>query len=157
MDKRDEKVEIRLRIPKWHRMLLEEYCKLYGTSQSAALCGYITDVCWMFLVKSPPRADILSKNINNIYSADSTKSGKSNSKPRKKKGTTISDNFDPPKSITQEEGLNHELAVQLFVDWAKGKGHVQADWNATFRNACRGWIKERVPQERDEWEGVKRV
>ena len=107
---------------------------------------------------NPSRAQhILSKNINNIYSADSTKSGKPNSKPRKKKGTTISDNFDPPKSITQEEGLNHELAVQLFVDWAKGKGHVQADWNATFRNACRGWIKERVPQERDEWEGVKRV
>ena len=155
-EKHKDKVEIRLRIPKWHHDVLQEYCELYGTSQSAALCGYITDVCWMFLVKSPPRADILS-NINNVYSADSTKSGKSNSKPRKKKGTTISDNFDPPKSITQEEGLNHELAVELFVDWAKGKGHVQADWNATFRNACRGWIKERLPQERDEWEGGKRV
>ena len=153
MDKRDEKVEIRLRISKWHREILEEYCKIYGSTQSAALCGCITSV----LCKSLARMDILSKNINIIYSDDSTKSGKSNSKPRKKKGTTISDNFDPPKSITQEEGLNHELAVELFVDWAKGKGHVQADWNATFRNACRGWIKERLPQERDEWEGVKRV
>ncbi len=153
MDKRDEKVELRLKIPRWISDALKQYCESFGTNAVSTITPLLVEYLW-----NPSRAQhILSKNINNIYSDDSTKSGKSNSKPRKKKGTTISDNFDPPKSITQEEGLNHELAVQLFVDWAKGKGHVQADWNATFRNACRGWIKERVPQERDEWEGVKRV
>jgi len=153
MDKRDEKVELRLKIPRWISDALKQYCESFGTNAVSTITPLLVEYLW-----HPSRAQhILSKNINIIYSADSTKSGKSNSKPRKKKGTTISDNFDPPKSITQEEGLNHELAVQLFVDWAKGKGHVQADWNATFRNACRGWIKERVPQERDEWEGVKRV
>jgi len=153
MDKRDEKVELRLKIPRWISDALKQYCESFGTNAVSTITPLLVEYLW-----NPSRAQhILSKNINNIYSADSTKSGKPNSKPRKKKGTTISDNFDPPKSITQEEGLNHELAVQLFVDWAKGKGHVQADWNATFRNACRGWIKERLPQERDEWEGVKRV
>ena len=153
MDKRDEKVELRLKIPRWISDALKQYCESFGTNAVSTITPLLVEYLW-----HPSRAEhILSKNINIIYSADSTKSGKSNSKPRKKKGTTISDNFDPPKSITQDEGLNHELAVQLFVDWAKGKGHVQADWNATFRNACRGWIKERVPQERDEWEGVKRV
>jgi|TARA_R110002020_G_scaffold6149_2_gene25757 hypothetical protein len=153
MDKRDEKVELRLKIPRWISDALKQYCESFGTNAVSTITPLLVEYLW-----HPSRAQhILSKNINIIYSDDSTKSGKSNSKPRKKKGTTISDNFDPPKSITQEEGLNHELAVQLFVDWAKGKGHVQADWNATFRNACRGWIKERVPQERDEWEGVKRV
>ena len=153
MDKRDEKVELRLKIPRWISDALKQYCESFGTNAVSTITPLLVEYLW-----HPSRAQhILSKNINIIYSADSTKSGKPNSKPRKKKGTTISDNFDPPKSITQEEGLNHELAVQLFVDWAKGKGHVQADWNATFRNACRGWIKERVPQERDEWEGVKRV
>ena len=153
MDKRDEKVEIRLKIPRWISDALKQYCESFGTNAVSTITPLLVEYLW-----NPSRAQhILSKNINIIYSDDSTKSGKSNSKPRKKKGTTISDNFDPPKSITQDEGLNHELAVQLFVDWAKGKGHVQADWNATFRNACRGWIKERVPQERDEWEGVKRV
>jgi hypothetical protein len=153
MDKRDEKVELRLKIPRWISDALKQYCESFGTNAVSTITPLLVEYLW-----NPSRAQhILSKNINIIYSDDSTKSGKSNSKPRKKKGTTISDNFDPPKSITQEEGLNHELAVQLFVDWAKGKGHVQADWNATFRNACRGWIKERVPQERDEWEGVKRV
>jgi len=153
MDKRDEKVELRLKIPRWISDALKQYCESFGTNAVSTITPRLVEYLW-----HPSRAQhILSKNINIIYSDDSTKSGKSNSKPRKKKGTTISDNFDPPKSITQDEGLNHELAVQLFVDWAKGKGHVQADWNATFRNACRGWIKERVPQERDEWEGVKRV
>lgn len=153
MDKRDEKVELRLKIPRWISDALKQYCESFGTNAVSTITPLLVEYLW-----HPSRAQhILSKNINIIYSADSTKSGKSNSKPRKKKGTTISDNFDPPKSITQEEGLNHEFAVQLFVDWAKGKGHVQADWNATFRNACRGWIKERLPQERDEWEGVKRV
>ena len=99
-EKADEKVEIRLRIPKWHRDVLEEYCKLYGTSQSAALCGYIVEVCWMFLVKSPPRADILSKNINNIYNANCQKSGKSNSKHSENKSTPISDDYSPPRNIT---------------------------------------------------------
>ena len=153
MDKRDEKVELRLKIPRWISDALKQYCESFGTNAVSTITPLLVEYLW-----HPSRAQhILSKNINIIYSDDSTKSGKSNSKPRKKKGTTISDNFDPPKSITQEEGLNHELAVQLFVDWAKGKGHVQADWNATFRNACRGWIKERLPQDRDEWEGVKRV
>ena len=153
MDKRGEKVELRLKIPRWISDALKQYCESFGTNAVSTITPLLVEYLW-----HPSRAQhILSKNINIIYSADSTKSGKSNSKPRKKKGTTISDNFDPPKSITQEEGLNHELAVELFVDWAKGKGHVQADWNATFRNACRGWIKERVPQDRDEWEGVKRV
>jgi len=153
MDKRDEKVELRLKIPRWISDALKQYCESFGTNAVSTITPLLVEYLW-----HPSRAQhILSKNINIIYSDDSTKSGKPNSKPRKKKGTTISDNFDPPKSITQEEGLNHELAVQLFVDWAKGKGHVQADWNATFRNACRGWIKERLPQDRDEWEGVKRV
>ena len=152
-DKGDEKVELRLKIPRWISDALKQYCESFGTNAVSTITPLLVEYLW-----HPSRAQhILSKNINIIYSDDSTKSGKSNSKPRKKKGTTISDNFDPPKSITQEEGLNHELAVELFVDWAKGKGHVQADWNATFRNACRGWIKERLPQERDEWEGIKRV
>ena len=157
MKKQDEKVEIRLRIPKLHNDILQEYCRLYGTTPSAALCGYIWDVLGRFLVKSLTRVDILSKNININYSAESAKSGKSNSKPRKKKATAISDDFDPPKSITDEEGLNHKLAVDMFIDWAKSNGHLKADWIATFRNACRGWLKDRVPQNKDEWKGIKRV
>lgn len=145
-EKNKDKVEIRIRISKWHNDILQEYCRLYGTTPSAAICGYIWDVLGRFLVKSLARADILSKNINYIYNADCQKSGKSNSKPQKKKTTRIPDNFSPPRSIAEGEGLDHSIAVAMFIDWAKGKGHTQADWNATYRNACRGWIKERMPQ-----------
>ena len=145
-EKNKDKVEIRLRIPKWHHDILKEYCRLYGTTPSAVISGYIWDVLGRFLVKSLTRADILSKNINNIYSADCQKKAKSNSKPRKKKTTPISDDFAPPRSIAEGEGLDHSIAVAMFIDWAKGKGHTQADWIATFRNACRGWIKERMPR-----------
>ena len=156
-EKNKDKVELRLRIPKLHHDILQEYCKLYGTTPSAALCGYIWDVLGRFLVKSLTRADILSKNININYSVESAKSGKSNSKPRRKKVTAIPDDFNPPESITDEEELNHKLAVDMFIDWAKSNGHQKADWIATFRNACRGWLKERVPQNKDEWKGIKRV
>lgn len=153
MNKQDDKVDLRLKIPRWISDALKEYCTKFGSTPTATIAPLI-----MAYLGHPSRArHISSRNINCIYSAESTKSGKSNSKQRKKKGTTIPDDFDPPKSITQEEGLNHGDAVSTFVDWAKGKGHVQVDWNATFRNACRGWIKERLPQERDEWEGIKRV
>tara|TARA_R100001086_G_C11740733_1_gene232403 strand:- start:180 stop:647 length:468 start_codon:yes stop_codon:yes gene_type:complete len=145
-EKNKDKVEIRLRIPKWHNDILQEYCRLYGTTPSAVFSGYIWDVLGRFLVKSLARADILSKNINYIYNANCQKSGKSNSKPRKKKTTKIPDDFSPPRSIAEGEGLDHSIAVAIFIDWAIGKGHTQADWDATFRNACRTWIKERMPQ-----------
>ena len=145
-EKNKDKVEIRIRISKWHNDILQEYCRLYGTTPSAAICGYIWDVLGRFLVKSLARADILSKNINNIYNANCQKSGKSNSKHSENKSTPISDDFSPPRSIAEGEGLDHSIAVAMFIDWAKGKGHTQADWIATYRNACRGWIKERMPQ-----------
>ena len=155
MKNQDDKVEIRLRIPKWHRDILEEYCKLYGTSPSAAFCGYIWDVLGRFLVKSLTRADILSKNIN-IYSIPNTHTKNKNSE--NEKHSTISENFSPPRSISEEFGIDHQLALEVFVDWAKSHGHEKADWIAAFRNACRTWIKERLPEKKvDEWEGIKRL
>ena len=154
-DERFKKVEIRLRIPKWHRDILEEYCKIYGTNPSAAICGYITDVLGRFLVKSLTRADILSENIN-IYSIPNKnkKIGKSENETH----STIPENFSPPETISEEFGIDHQQALEIFIDWAKSNGHEKADWDATFRNACRTWIKERLPEkEVDEWEGIERV
>ena len=137
-----EKVEIRLKVPKWISDALKEYCELYGVSAVSTIVPLLVEY-----LGHPSRAHhISSRNINIINSTNSTKSGKSNSKPRKKKTTPISDNFAPPRSIAEGEGLDHSIAVAMFIDWAKGKGHTQADWNATFRNACRGWIKERMPR-----------
>ena len=137
-----EKVEIRLKVPKWISDALKEYCDHFGVTPVSTITPLLVEYLW-----HPSRAQhILSKNINIIYSDDSTKSGKSNSKPQKKNTTPISDDFSPPRSIAEGEGLDHSIAVAMFIDWAKGKGHPQADWEAVYRNACRGWIKERMPQ-----------
>ena len=42
--------------------------------------------------------------------------------------------------------MDHKLAVAIFTDWAKGGNHKRADWIATFRNGCRDWIKDKMPQ-----------
>jgi hypothetical protein len=88
-----------------------------------------------------------STNCSNIkYSENSSTKTLEPSEPKKKKGTHIPDDFDPPREIAENRGIDHEKAIAIFRDWAKGKGHVQADWIATYRNACRTWIKEKMPQ-----------
>ena len=137
-----EKVEIRLKVPKWISDALKEYCDHFGATPVSTITPLLVEYLW-----HPSRAHhISSRNINIINSTNSTQSGKSNSKPQKKKPTPISDDFSPPRSIAEGEGLDHSIAVAMFIDWAKGKGHTQADWEAVYRNACRGWIKERMPQ-----------
>jgi hypothetical protein len=99
---------------------------------------------WQALART--RVNYEKLHFSNIYSRASTDCGNQSSKPKKKRGTQISDDFDPPKEIAEKHELDHEKAVSLFIDWAKGKGHVQADWTACFRNACRTWIKDKMPR-----------
>lgn len=143
-DKKQKNTELRMRIPDGHREILEEYCRVFGTTPSATICGYIVEDLWQALARTRDTYEKL--HFSNIYSRASTLCGKQSSEPKKKKGTQIPDDFDPPREIAQKHGLDHEKAVSYFIDWAKGKGHVQASWIATYRNACRTWIKEKMPQ-----------
>ena len=83
--------------------------------------------------------------INNIYSKNSSTKTLEPSEPKKKRGTQIPDDFDPPRQITEKHGIDHEKAIAMFTDWAKSKGATYVDWNAGFRNACRIWIKKNMP------------
>jgi hypothetical protein len=143
-DKKQKNTELRMRIPDGHREILEEYCRVFGTTPSSTICGYIVEDLWQALART--RVNYEKLHFSNIYSRASTKCGKQSSEPKKKKGTQIPDDFDPPREIAEEHELNHEKAVSYFIDWAKGKGHVQANWISTYRNACRTWIKEKMPQ-----------
>jgi len=53
--------------------------------------------------------------------------------------------FSPPRSIASEAGIDHEGAMECFTDWANSKGKKYKDWTATFRGACKSWLKERYP------------
>ena len=151
MKNQDDKVEVRLKIPRWISDPLKEYCNKFGSTPTATIAPLI-----MAFLGHPSRARHISSRNINIYSIPNkhTKKGKSENE----KHSTIPENFSPPKSISEEFGIDHQLAVEVFVDWAKSHGHEKADWIAAFRNACRTWIKERLPEkEVDEWEGIKRV
>ena len=133
-----KKTELRIKIPEWIGDLLKEHCELYGVTAVSTITPLLVEY-----LRHPSRVRDNSTNcINNIYSAKSASSGKPS---KKKRGTQIPDDFDPPSDISEKYGLDHEKAGSFFIDWAKGKGHTQVDWVATYRNACRTWIKEKMP------------
>jgi len=66
-------------------------------------------------------------------------------KPKKRGLHLLPKNFSPPRSIASEAGIDHQGALECFADWANSKGKKYVDWTATFRGACRSWLKERYP------------
>ena len=66
--------------------------------------------------------------------------------PPKKRGLhLLPKDFAPPRSIASEAGVDYEGALECFADWANSRGKKYTDWTATFRNACRSWLKEKFP------------
>ena len=131
--------EIRVKLSDASKRVLDEYCEIFGVTQSSAISGLIVEKL------APPLARVCHflSEMNNIqYSKPCPKTATK----RKPRASQIPDDFDPPRSISEEVGLNHQMALDAFIDWAKSSGSTKADWIATFRNACRGWIPERFPQ-----------
>ena len=148
MAKKDTKMkELRVRLPEKHHAILEEYCEVYGQTPSSTICGYIVEDLWQALARTRDTYEKL--HFSNIYSRASTKCGKSSSKPTKKRATQIPDDFDPPTEIAERHGLDHKKAVAYFRDWAIGGGKTYVEWELTYRNACRTWLKEKVPPATD--------
>ena len=83
--------------------------------------------------------DLLNIKEKNIYTKKET------STPKKRGKHLLPKNFSPPQTIASEAGIDHEGAVACFADWANSAGTMKTDWTATFRNACRSWLKEKFP------------
>ena len=65
--------------------------------------------------------------------------------PKKRGLHLLPKDFAPPQHIAQEAGIDYQGALECFSDWANSKGKKYKDWTATFRGACRSWLKERYP------------
>ena len=141
-----EKAEIRIKVPKWIVQELKEHCDHFGVN----LVSTITPLLVEYLGKASRVRDISFGNLNNSITHSSTSGGKAKPKVKVNRGSQIPADFSPPKSIAEEQGLDYDLALSFFIDWARGKGHTQKDWIATFRTACRSWLKERLPQKSQE-------
>ena len=65
--------------------------------------------------------------------------------PKKRGLHLLPKDFAPPQHIAQEAGIDYQGALECFRDWANSKGKKYKDWTATFRGACKSWLKERYP------------
>lgn len=83
-----------------------------------------------------PRAHV--DTSNEVLKSNKAKSAK---KPGKRQ---LPSDWTPDRKIAEAEGLDFAKAWEFFKDWAIAGGHTYADWNACFRNACRGWLQEKV-------------
>lgn len=137
--------EKRIRLADGPNAILEEYCAFHGMTPSAAIspliAAHLRHICG-----TPSRAGVSSSRKSNI-----TYSEKANDKPtpsRKKRACVLPPDFSPPRSIAQDQGLDYLKALEVFKDWAVSSGRRYVDWNATFRNACKGWIPKEYPHVR---------
>ena len=81
----------------------------------------------------------------NIYTKKETSTPQTKVPPKKRGLHLLPKDFAPPHSIAKEAGIDHQGAVECFADWANSKGTMKTDWVATFRNACRSWLKKEFP------------
>ena len=142
MNKKDtEKVELRIKIPKWIKDELEEYCETFGVSAVSTIVPLLVEYLGR---ASRGREDVVNQRLTPNYGRASTNRGnKSSNSKKKKQKHQLPDDFDPPREISEAHNLDHEKAVIAFTDWARSGAKTYADWEATYRNACRkGWLSE---------------
>jgi len=143
MSKNKEK---RIMLGETPNRILEEYCELTGLQQSAVISVLLLEDLWKRLA----RARHFSEMNNNIYSPTSDKKPENTAKekpaPRKKKKTPLPKDFDPPKEICEEAGVDHDKAVRFFKAQVEAKGYTYVDWNKAFALAVNGYLVQNYPQ-----------
>ena len=143
MSKNKEK---RIMLGETPNRILEEYCELTGLQQSAVISVLLLEDLWKRLA----RARHFSEMNNNIYSPTSDKKPENTAKKkpnsRKKNKTPLPEDFDPPKEICEEAGVDHEKAVRFFKAQVEAKGYTYVDWNKAFALAVNGYLVQNYPQ-----------
>ena len=127
--------------------ILEEYCELTGLQQSAVISVLLLEDLWKRLARA---RHLFQMNSNNVYSPTSDKQPENTAKKkptsRKKKKTPMPKDFDPPKEICEEAGVDHDKAVRFFKAQVEAKGYTYVDWNKAFALAVNGYLVQNYPQ-----------
>jgi hypothetical protein len=102
-------------------------------------------------LRHPSRASRHSlQNEYNIHSQETADSpqiaAKKKPTSRKKNKTPLPDDFDPPKAICEEAGVDHEKAVRFFKAQAEAKDYRYVNWNKAFALAVNGYLVQNYPQ-----------
>ena len=135
-----EKLDLRVKLNTETHLLLDAYIEQSGTTKSQV----VSDLIWGNLPNrlACARVFLTKYHNNNIYSQGDPIPVK----PKARGKTYLPDDFSPDPKIAQDAGLDFEGALEIFKDWAKSRAVKYADWDATFRNACKGWLKEKSPR-----------
>ena len=89
--------------------------------------------------------DLFNIKEKNIHTKKETSTPQTEAPPKKRGKHLLPKDFSPPRSIAKEAGIDYEGAMACFADWANSAGTMKTDWTATFRNACRSWLKKEFP------------
>ena len=138
--------EKRIRFAPVPLAILEEYCELHGMTPSAAISPLI-----VAHLRHPSRASRHSlQNEYTIHTQESTDlpqiAAKQKPKTQKKNKTPLPKDFDPPKAISEEAGVDHEKAVRFFKAQAEAKDYRYVNWDKAFALAVNGWLPQNYPQ-----------
>ena len=126
--------------------ILDEYCELTGLQCSSVITVIVLEELWK-------RLAYVRHSLRNEYITHSPASNdppkntaKQKPKPRKKNKTPLPDDFDPPKAICEEAGVDHDKAVRFFKAQAEAKDYRYANWNKAFALAVNGYLVQNYPQ-----------
>ena len=126
--------------------ILEEYCEVHGMSPSAAISPLITEY-----LRHPSRVARHSYRSEYImYSpvAENPPKSRQPAKPksRRKPKTSLPDDFDPPRAISEEAKVDHEKAVRFFKAQVEAHDYKYVDWDKAFALAVNGYLLANFPQ-----------
>ena len=130
--------------------ILEEYCEVFGVNPAAALSPLIVHELAEKLANASRVARLYSVKNSIMYSplpADTPKSRQSEKpKPKRKQKTSLPDDFDPPRAISEEAKVDHEKAGRFFKAQAEAKDYMYVNWDKAYALAVNGWLLANFPQ-----------
>ncbi len=142
MSKNNEK---RIMLGEAATSILDEYCELTGLQCSSV----ITVIVLEDLRKRLVRVRHFFEMNNTVYSPPSKEPPKNTAKkkasPRKPK-TSLPNDFDPPRAISEEAKVDHEKAVRFFKAQAEAKDYKYVNWDKAFALAVNGYLVDNFPQ-----------
>ena len=143
MSKNKEK---RLMLGEAATAILDEYCELTGLQCSSVITVIVLEELSKRLAGA---RHFFEMNTINVYSRASKEPPKNTAKkkasPRKQK-TSLPEDFDPPRAISEEAKVNHEKAVRFFKAQAEAKDYKYVNWNKAFALAVNGYLLANFPQ-----------
>ena len=126
--------------------ILDEYCELTGLQCSSVITVIVLEDLRKRLVRV---RHFYEMNNINVYSRASKEPPKNTAKkkasPRKQK-TSLPDDFDPPRAISEEAKVNHEKAVRFFKAQVEAKDYKYVNWNKAYALAVNGYLLANFPQ-----------